>query len=232
MNGMPAEASNPLLLAAVVLVAAAVVVWVLLTHRRSRRAREELLERAGFRPCPDEKGTLEAVVNRIANDRHHRYFVERPRRLSGEPPLYHYVKVREGRSDDERHAGEELLFRLRRRSTAGVVLVVKPSSLAPGLATRLLAAVATGPWDTQPDDLERLELPADLKDTNLLGALGPPGAGLYELVDAPLLGVAQGLGDAGALTLLFRDDWCAIESGHRQIPFQVDEILARMRPLL
>ncbi len=229
---MPVDASNTLVLAAVVLVVAAIVVWVVTAHRKQRQAREELLERAGFRPCPEEKGTLEALVTRITNDRHNSYVVEQPRRTAAEPPVYYYVRVREGDADEERHAGEELLFRVRRRSTAGVVLIVKPSSIAPGLATRMLSAVATGPWDTQPDDLKRLELPPDLKDTNLLGALGPPGARLYDLIDAKTLSVVQGLGDAGGMTVHFRDEWCAIEAGHRRIPFRVDELIARMRPLL
>ena len=143
------------------------------------------------------------------------------------------MKVRDRRDPgDEPDAGEELLFRVRRRSSAGVVLAVKPSSLAPGHATRMLGAVATGPWTTQPDDLQRLELPADLKDTNLLGVLGPPGASLYDLVDTGMLSAVQGLGDAGGLTIRLRDDWCAVESGHWQLPFRVDELIARIRPLL
>ena len=229
---MPGGLPNTLVVAAVVLVVAAIVVWLVTAHRKQRQARQELLERAGFRPCPEEKGTLEALVARITNDRHNSYVVEQPRRTAAEPPVYYYVRVRQGDADEMRHAGEELLFRVRRRATAGVVLVVKPSSIAPGLATRLLSAVATGPWDTQPDDLKRLELPPDLKDTNLLGALGPPGAGLYDLVDAKTLSVVQGLGDAGGLTILFRDDLCAIEASHSRVPFRVDELVARMRPLL
>jgi len=226
------DTSNTLVLAGVVLVAVAIAVWVFVAHRRQRQEREQLLERVGFRPCPDEQGALEAVVTRIVNDRDNRYSVEQPRRLAGEPPVYHYVKTRHGDSDDQPDASEVLLFRVRRRSPAPVVLVVKPSSIAPGLATRLLSAVATGPWDTQPDDLKRLELPPDLKDTNLQGALGPPGASLYDLVDAKTLSVVQGLGDAGGLTILFRDDWCAIEASHSRVPFRVDDLLARMRPLL
>jgi hypothetical protein len=85
-------------------------------------------------------------------------------------------------------------------------LAVKPSSLAPGIATRMLGALATGPWTTQPDDLARLELPADLKDTNLLGAMGLPGASLYDLVDGRILSAMQGVGDSGALTVRFRED--------------------------
>jgi hypothetical protein len=225
--------SNALMGAGFVLVFVALAAWTFTAHRKRQKAQAALLDRVGLRPCPDEKDTLEALVNRIVGDRDHHYRVEQPRRLPGEPAVYHYVKVRDRRDPgDEPDAGEELLFRVRRRSSAGVVLAVKPSSLAPGLATRMLGAVATGPWTTQPDDLQRLELPADLKDTNLLGVLGPPGASLYDLVDTGMLSVVQGLGDAGGLTIRLRDDWCTVEAGHWQLPFRVDELIARIRPLL
>ncbi len=228
---MPGGLPNSLVVAAVALVVAAIVVWVVTSHRKQRQAREPLLARIGFRPCPEEKDALEAIVARITNDRDNSYVVEQPRRRAGEPPVYYYVRVREGDADEQRDAGEELLFRVRRRATAGVVLIVKPSNVAPGLATRMLSAVATGPWGTQPDDLKPLELPPNLGDTNLLGALGPPGARLYDLIDSKTLSVVQGLGDAGGLTIRLRDEWCAVESGHYQIPFRIDEILTRVRPL-
>ena len=230
---MPGEASTGLVAAAVVLVVAALAAWAFTAHRKRQKALRELLERVGFRPCPAEKGTLEGIVNGIVNDRDHHYLVEQPQRLAGNPAIYYYVKVRDARhADEERYAGEELLFRLRRRTPAGALLFVKPSSLAPGVATRLLGAVASGPWSTQPDDLMRLELPADLKDTNLLAALGPEGASLYDVVDAKLLSVIQGLGDAGGMIVRLRDDWCVVEAASHQVPFRVDEIVARMRPLL
>ena len=230
---MTGDAPNPLVIAAVVLGVAALAAWVFLAHRKQQRAQQERLDRLGFRPCPEEKGTLEALVNRLVNDKDHHYTVEQPRRLQGEPAIYYFVKRRDkSDSDDQGDAGEELLFRVRRRSNAGVALAVKPSSIAPGIATRMLGALATGPWTTQPDDLQRLELPADFKDTNLLGALGPPGSSLYDLVDARILSVVQGIGDVGGLTIRLRDEWCAVEAGHWQLPFRVDEIVARMRPLL
>lgn len=117
-------------------------------------------------------------------------------------------------------------------TTAGLVLVVKPSSLAPGLATRMLGAIATGPWDAQADDLRRLELPQELKNTNLVAAMGPPGARLYDLVDSGTLSVVQGLGDAGGMFVQCREAWCAVSSASAQIPFRVDQLVARIRPLL
>jgi hypothetical protein len=225
--------SDALVAAGVVLVIVALAAWAFTAHRKRQKALAELLQRLGFRPCPAEKGTLEGIVRAIVNDRDHTYLVEQPHRLAGEPAIYYYVKVRDRQHPDEkRDAGEELLFRLRRRSSAPALLFVKPSRLAPGLATRLLGAMAGGPWSTQPDDLKRLELPADLKDTNLLAALGPEGASLYDVVDAKLLSVVQGLGDAGGMIVRLRDDWCVVEAVSYQVPFRVDEIVARMRPLL
>jgi hypothetical protein len=226
--------SHALAIAAVVLAAIALTTWVVIAHRRQQKELKQLLERLGFRPCPAEQAALEAIVVQVVNDKDHRYQVDEPHRLgTGEPAVYYYVKVRDRVGpDDERDAGQELLFRLKRRSRAAALLFLKPSSIKPGIATRMLAAAASGPWSTQPDDLTRLELPADLKDTNLLAALGPAGASLYDLVDAKLLAVVQGLGDAGAAAVRLRDDWCAVEAGSAQVPFRVDEIVTRVRSLL
>lgn len=129
-------------------------------------------------------------------------------------------------------AEEEVLFPLKRPSAAGLLLVVKPSSLPAGLASRMLGTLATGAWDAQPDDLKRLDLPADLKDTNLVGALAPSGASLYELVDTATLSVVQGLGDAGGMLVRFREGWCSVAGTSSRIPFKVEELVARLRPLL
>ena len=51
-------------------------------------------------------------------------------------------------------------------------------------------------------------------------------------MDAKLLSVVQGLGDAGGMIVRLRDDWCVVEAVSHQVPFRVDEIVARMRPLL
>ncbi len=196
-------------------------------------AQKDALEQAGFRPCLDQKLWLEETVTRIENNRGYRYQVRDPKRLAGDRPVYFFVKVRGRRFDrDEVFAEEEILFPLKRPSGDHLVLTVKPSSRAPGLATRLVGAVATGPWDAQPDGLGRLELPPDLKDSNLIAALGPPGASLYDLLDSRILSVVQGLGDAGGMSVQFHDDWCTIASASAQIPFRVDEVVARIRPLL
>ena len=219
-------------IALVALVAGGLLLWTVVAQRRRDRAQRSIAEQAGFRPCPEQKDWLEETVTRIECNRGFRYEVRDPKRLAGEPAVYYYIKVRH--SDDGESiplVEEEILFRLKRQSADGLVLTVKPSSLAPGLATRLIAGVATGPWDAQPDDLERLELPRDLTGTNLLAALGPPGANLYDLVDSRTISVVQTLGDAGALCVRFRDAWCIVAAVGAQTPFRLDQVLARIRSL-
>jgi hypothetical protein len=208
------------------------VAWVVAAQRRRRQARERAVEHLGFSPCPERAHWLEETVTGIESNRGFRYDVRDPRWLAGTSPVYYYVKVRQGRGDEDSRTAEEMLFALKRPSPGGLVLIVKPSSLSHGLATRMLESIATGPWDTQPDDLGRLELPPDLRDTNVVGALGPPGASLYDLIDAPVLGVVQGLGDAGGIFVRFRDAWCTVAGAGAQIPFRLDELVARIRPLL
>jgi hypothetical protein len=214
------------------LVVIGLVVWSVSAQRGRHRTRVAALEALGFQPCPEQRQWLEETVARIENARDYRYEVREPKRLPGEPPVYYYVKMRHRDAGEDAVAEEEILFPLTRRSPTGLVLTVKPSSLAHGLATRMLGAVATGPWDTQPEDLHRLEIPLDLEATNLVGALGPSGANLYDLVDTPTLSVVQRLGDAGGMFVQFRDGWCAVAGASAQIPFRVDELVARIRPLL
>jgi hypothetical protein len=213
-------------------VAAVLLAWSLAAQRRRSQTQKETLERLGFTPCPDKHAWLAETVARIDNNKDYDYEVRDAKRLPREPAIYYYIKRRSDHTREDPLVEEELLFPLSRRSPAGLVLILKPSSIAPGRATRLLSAVATASWDAQPDDLERLELPMDLKDTNLLGALGPPGASLYDLADSRILSVAQGLGDVGAMQMYFRDSWCLITGAGPQAPFRIDEIIARMRPLL
>jgi hypothetical protein len=216
----------------VALLAAGLLAWSLQRQRRTSRGQKAALAQLGFRSCPEQKAWLEETVTRMENNREFRFEVRDPQRMDGKPAVYYYIKVRQRDPHDDPMVEEAILFPLKRRSAAGLVLTVKPSALAPGLATRVMSAVATGPWTAQPDDLKRLELPLDLKDTNLLGALGLPGASLYELVDSGTLAVVQGLGDVGAMFVQFRDEWCSVANASAQIPFRVDQVIARIRPLL
>lgn len=220
----------PLILIGVV--ALALLIWSLVRQHARNQAQKTELQQLDFQPCGEQKAWLEEAVTRMEQNRRHRYEVREPKRLSGEPAVYFYVKVSHGGADDEPLVEEEVLFPLKRPPTAALLLTVKPSSIAPGFATKMLAGLATGPWDTQPDDLKRLEIPLALKGTNLLAAMGPPDANLYDLVDSSTLSVVQGLGDCGAMFVQFRDGWCAVSSSHSQTPFRLVELISRIRPLL
>jgi hypothetical protein len=228
---------SPILIVALVVLAAvaaaSLIARAVASHRARVRAAREALEAIGFRACPDQKAWLEETIARIENNKGFHYVVKDPMRLGNDPAtsVYHYTKVRNDSDRENPVAEDEVLFPLKRPSAAGLSLVMKPAGVGSGGPARLLAAVATAPWDAQPDDLARLELPPELKDTNILGALAPRGARLHDLVDSKTLGVVQGFGDAGALMVHFRDNWCTVSETGSRIPFQVGEIVSRVRSL-
>lgn len=221
----------PFVLAGVVVVII-LLVWSISAQIKRQRSLKAALEQLGFQPCPEKKSWLEEIVTRIENNKEFRYEVREPKRLPGESTVYYYIKYRHGGVRENADAEEEILFPLKRPSSDGLILIVKPSSLAPGLATRMIGAIATAQWDAQPDDLQRLELSPDLKDTNLMGALALPGASLYNLIDISAISVVQGIGDAGGMIVRFRDAWCSVSSAGPQVPFRIDQLIARIRPLL
>jgi hypothetical protein len=220
-----------LIVALVIVVATALIAWTITSSVRQARARRAGLERAGFVPCPDRKGWLEEAVTRMAHDGD-RYEVREPRRLRGDADVYHYLKVRHGGTDETPMVEEEVLFPLERPSSSPVRLVLKPSSIAPGLATRILSTIAVLPAGAKSDRFQPVEVPRDLGATNLLAVHGPRGASLYDLVDSGSLGVLKNLGDVGVMFVQLQDGWCAGTSPARQFPLRIDELLARIRPLL
>lgn len=62
--------------------------------------------------------------------------------------------------------------------------------------------------------------------------MGPSGANFHDLIDARTLSVVQGIGDAGGTLVRFRDSWWTVASTSRLIPFRLQELLARIQPLL
>src|SRR5688572_28486260 len=172
------------------LAVAGFVAWVVTSTVRQTRARKAALDRLGFAPCPDRKAWLEERVTQMEASAGDRYEVREPRRLPGDREIYYYVKTRHGSGDDSAFTEEEVLFPLGRRSAGPLRLVVKPSSIPAGLATRMLSSIAkTG--SGRADALHALELPRDRSDRNLIAALGPRGATLYDLVDGSTLGVLE-----------------------------------------
>ena len=209
-----------------------VAVWAYLNARTRRLAQEAALAQLGLMPCPEKKSWLEETVAGIESSERSQFEVRDPQRLPGEPAVYYYVKVRHGERNGDSVTEEEILFPLKRRSAEALVLTVKPSALKHGLATRMLGAIATGRWLGQPRDLERIELPLDLKQSNLVGIMGPAGSRLYDHIGTGTLSVFQKLGDAGGTTVRMRGPWCVVAGAGKQIPLRVPDVIARLRPLL
>jgi hypothetical protein len=210
---------------------AVVIAVVMIRGRASRAARLQRLAEMGFSAAPDEKETLAERITGMENNTGYHYSVAQPMRanLSGKD-VYFYQKSRH-RSGSS-YAAEELLLPLSRPSEAGLMLFVKPSDIPAGTATKLIGAVATGAWDAQPDDLAKLAIPVDLQGTNLVGAMGPAGASLYDLIDADRLSRMLGAGDCGAFIILCRGDLCSMSSPSHQMPLDLDKAVPFIRDLI
>jgi hypothetical protein len=199
------------------------ILWMARRGRASDAARKERLQALGFAPCPDEVAFLAKTVTRLENNTEYRYSVEKPYRASLRGRhAYYYSKFRHRRGHIT--GADELLVPLHRPSSAGVMLFVKPTGVAAGTATKLIGAVATGAWDSQPDDLEKLDIPIDLQQTNLIGALGPSGASLYDLIDPATLSAFQQVGDHGALVVMCRGEWCSLAAASLRMPLDLDKL--------
>jgi hypothetical protein len=208
----------------------AVMMWLTLKSRQGKAAQAHKLEQMGFSPCDGEAGALVEKVTRLENNAGYRYRIQRPMRvlLDGKF-VYFYTKSRH--RQDEVVAAEEFLFPLKRPSQQGLTLFVKPSNVPAGAVTKLIGAVATRAWDSQPDDLTKLEIPTELQGTNLIGALGPAGASLYDLIDNSTLSLLQNVGDCGALIVICRGEWCSLSSPSARMPFDLDRIWPVIRQL-
>ncbi len=213
-------------------VVAAIIVLSVTKQRAKSKEQAEAVARVGFRPCPERAAWLKETVIGIENNKGYRYDIQKARWIAGPSTVYLYTKRRDSTDQDTPFAEEELLFQLRRPAKGTIFLVVKSSAIQPGLATRLISEVAAGPWDAQPDDLVKLEVPPDLQNTNVLAALGPKGSSFYGLIEPGAVSVFQGIGDAGGMFVRMRGEWCTISNTSYQVPFRVDQVVERMRPLI
>jgi hypothetical protein len=190
---------------------AAVVTWAVAKGRADAAVRARTLVEMGFASAPSDAETLAAAVARHENNPAYRYRVSGPMRAAVDgKPVWFYAKERAMQG----HAvsAHEFRFPLHRPSAEGLVLFYKPTALASGTTATLIGSLATSGFDSQPDDLTRLEIPVDRKHGNLIGVLGPARASLYELIDARTLAALEPVGDFGALVVICRGDWCSLGS--------------------
>jgi len=226
---------EPLVPALVATVVGALIVYSIVASSVKRRATRLALERLGFRPCPDETGRILEALRRIEGDPELSCDVRDLRKLDERSPIYHFTKVIHRGKGHDPVTEQEILFPMRRASRDGCVLVVKPTALGRGFATRLIATLVTKMNAGAKDGLERLhrlQLGAEYANGNLIAALGPRDARVFDLIDGPTVDVAKGLGDLGVLEVRFRDAWCSLTSGGTSLPFRLEPIVARIRGLL
>jgi hypothetical protein len=209
----------------------ALVAWLVSKGWASKAERSRALEILGFSPCPSETDTLTKRLTWLENNAEYQLSVDNPMRASLHgKTVYTYSKSR--RRQSQITATEEILFPLTRLSSEGAMLFVKPSNLPAGTATRLIGAVATGAWDSQPDDMTKLDIPVGLEGSNIIGAMGPAGRSLYDLIDSQILARLQQVGDGGALIVLVRGEWCSLSSPGGHLRFNWDKLWPTVQHLV
>ena len=195
----------------------ALIVWGMVKHGKKEKALKNFLANAGFVPCKKEKKALADKVTLLENNSEYAYSVRKPMKVSrGDTNVYFYTKDRRRRGD--LHVYEEFLLTINRKTNLPFQVYLKPTSLPEGMVTKLLRSVTTTGWDSQSDDLVKIELPADLQKSNILGVMGPRNCSFYDLFDSNSLPLLMHAADNDIYTIRCRENLCSIESplvGHR-----------------
>lgn len=189
----------------------ALVAWSLAHHRARSARRVRALAELGFTPCNSETEALGERVVRLANCSRYDHRVLAPQRatLEGRAVYWYFAEMRR---QGETASSEQILLPLARRVPDALILYYKPSALARGARSALIAKIATGPWDTRADDLVPLDIPIDHQQGNLIAAMAPAGASLYDLIDRKTLALLEPVADHGALAVTCRGSDCSLTS--------------------
>jgi hypothetical protein len=187
------------------------IIWGRVKGSSKEKALKNLLTNAGFVPCNEEKKTLAEKVTFLENNSEYTYSVRKPMKVShGDSHVYFYTKDR--RRSGDLHVSEDFLLPVNRKTSLPFQIYLKPNFLKEGMATNLLRSVTTAGWDSQPDDLVKIELPADLQKSNILGAMGPKNYSFYDLFDSDTLSLLVHGADYDVFTIRCRENLCSIES--------------------
>ena len=194
-----------------VLAIAGLIIWSMVKHGKKQMALKNFLDNIGFAPCKEEKKALAEKVTFIENNSEYTYSVRKPMKVSqGDNHVYFYIKERRRSGDLE--VSEEFLFTVERNKNLPFIIYLKPTSLKEGIGTKLIRSVVTMGWDSQADDLVKIELPADLQSSNVLGVMGPKNCSFYDLFDSNALSLLLRGADNDVFIIHCRDNLCSIES--------------------
>jgi len=194
-----------------VLAIAGLIIWSMVKHSKKQKVMKSLLLNIGFAPCDEEKKALAEKVTFIENNSEYTYSVRKPMEVSqGNTHVYFYIKER--RRSGDLDVSEEFLFTVERNKKLPFTIYLKPTSLAEGIGTKLIRSVVTMGWDSQSDDLVKIDLPEDLQSSNILGVMGPKNCSFYDLFDSNALSLLLRGADNDVFIMHYRDNLCSIES--------------------
>jgi hypothetical protein len=222
---------NPLIPFAVFgLVFVVLAVWLVKRNLAGGDRRRAALEALGFDSAPQDRSELQRRVTALEDNPDFEYQIQEPfRRDVGKGRAWFYVK--------ERHShgwivqSHEFLVPLSRPSKGGLLLFFKPSAFAAHTTATDIAHIGTSGWAERPRNLVPLDLPADATPGNLIGALGPQGRRIGQLIQPAALAALELVGDYGICTVLCRDGWCALSSGSTRIALDHQELWSVVRKL-
>jgi hypothetical protein len=201
-----------------ILAIVSLLIWGMVKHSKNEKALKNLLANVGFAPCNKEKKALAEKVTFLENNSEYAYSVRKPMKVSqGDTHVYFYTKDRRRRNN--LHVSEDFLLTVNRKKSLPFQIYLKPTSLKEGMATNLLRSVTTTGWDSQSDDLVKIELPEDIQNSNILGVMGPKNCSFYDLFDSTALSLLVHGADNDVFTIRCRENLCSIESplvGHKK----------------
>jgi hypothetical protein len=186
------------------------VLWTIMKATGQGRERQDFVKSKGFVPCDEEKVELESKVASLERNANYHYSIEQPFKASFNGTAVYLYQKNRARAN-ARYIVDEFLIPFKRKSPQSFMLYLKPSSLGEGMETKLLRSITIIGWDAQPDDLVKIDLPLDLRNSNILAAFAPEGTSLYDLADSHQLSLIQQGGNYGIVTLRCNNDLCSIE---------------------
>lgn len=203
--------SQIILLVGIPLIVIAGVILAVMTSTRDACARRRFLEEYDFRPCQAERSDLEARVRALLGDLGIHVQVLRPCRRHLPGRTVHFFTLHQYRTSQDARAARVFLLPLARRTHQPCTLFLKPSALPEGWLTRGLRALIKLRSGACPGGSAPLDLPHDPEAENLLGAQGPAGTSIRELIDGDLLRQLLQAGSVGFLTVHCRGNDCLLE---------------------
>jgi hypothetical protein len=188
------------------------VFWKIFKGAQNHKVNRPFLVQTGFVNCSEEKAFLEQTVAFLEQNAEYSYGIDDPMKTSiAGRGVYFYTKKR-NRHGKNPYASHEFLITLKRKVTWPYVLYCKPSAMSDGMGVKLLKTVTTANWDAQPDDLFKVALPIDYKNSNILGVLGPEGSSFSTLINPSILSLLTVAGDHGILVFRCRENICSFDN--------------------